>query len=488
VTNPPVASLVPQLPGVGYGNRGPEAWGAQIASCCPLPSAATASTGPCGCPPLPNYFIVDQAYTGTDGDGTAGRPFRTIAEAFSALTQDYSTVLVYPGEYPELLTIPGSINGFALIGSGRGNTIISQPSTSPTITYAPADDTIVRAQISNLRIENTSLSGQALSVSGAAVSPSNAFSAGLFLENLDLVSNVAGGNTSAAITTVGRLSIVNCSFENGAVLTNIGQGAILGTLFNDDLTVRFLDASAQPTAGRLELIIGGGSRVLGQLSLIGHPWLTADASVAVGSILGPTLDLSASNLPPNLLFAGQVGSELAAGPVLLLLPSSAVAPSNISFHGARVFGSLAITSPAGTVQPIDLAGSLLSGPLVLTGPGQMQIDFRRSSCLVTPAFLFFPGDGHTVDRDRVVLRNIDVPLNAPNVYAFASTNGGTSPTLLTEPLFPAGAEFSIAFGQRSIPTAFTEIVTLAAYTPADFTLGPVSALQQTDVTLTRATV
>jgi hypothetical protein len=50
-TTPPRSSLVPQIPGVGYGNRGPEAWGAQIAACCSpscSPSACQGSDGPPG--------------------------------------------------------------------------------------------------------------------------------------------------------------------------------------------------------------------------------------------------------------------------------------------------------------------------------------------------------------------------------------------------------------------------------------------------------
>jgi len=45
MASPATTALIPLLPGQLHGNRGPEAWGAQIGSCCPAPCDCTGASG-----------------------------------------------------------------------------------------------------------------------------------------------------------------------------------------------------------------------------------------------------------------------------------------------------------------------------------------------------------------------------------------------------------------------------------------------------------
>ena len=211
---------------------------------------------------MDNVYV---ATTGNDttGDGTQGKPYRTIGKGTIEVNTG-GTVHVAAGTYNEVLTIMGK--NLNLIGNNRSNTIIDAAGlNSCVITITSATVTI-----SNFTIQNGN----------------NSFtSTGTDVE-------LSGGGIY--IGSSGKLTINNCTIQNNNInVTSTEADAVAygagiynaGTLTINNSTIQ---NNTNTATGATAAAIGGGIYNKGTLTITGSTIQnnTNKANVAVGSTLG----------------------------------------------------------------------------------------------------------------------------------------------------------------------------------------------------------
>jgi len=496
----PISSLVPQLPGVGYGNRGPEAWGAQIAACCPTPSASTAATGGCGpsagsCPGFSNYLVVNGAYLGATELGTYCEPYRTISAALLAITSDNVAVLIAPGTYREDLTIPPTFSGISLLGSGQANTIIAGSGTlaQPLVTISPTVDTVESLEIADLTIDSQQ-DALALLVDGSAALQAglaSAFYRGMFLRNVTLrVQDAAPG--IAILQSFIALDVRDCLFEGDRFLAlpfeirNVHEGRIVSTQASA-IRVNYDELTYTPARfARGEIVLTGGTRVAGNLTIRGRASIRCDKGVFANNIDASSLTIIDQS-GPTIEFHGEQGTR-DGGSATFDLPGIALGDNVVlSLRGALLYSTTQVTSLGGFlggVQNVDLRDADLYGTLVMVGPGTVQVDFRGSQATATPRFVSI-GPAHIVDRDSAVFDNVDYAIagNFPVVF------GVSPPFALAEPPFPVGALYAVTtqFVGPNPPAVFSDlpVVTISSDTGFTMTAPSVTPDLRLNIVLTR---
>ena len=88
--------------------------------------------------PVPEtYAVVSKDGDDTDGNGSFGAPYLTIAVGLAALTEDRSTLVVLPGEYAEVALVWPSITGLSLVAPFGEANISNSDAAAAVLTIAP---------------------------------------------------------------------------------------------------------------------------------------------------------------------------------------------------------------------------------------------------------------------------------------------------------------------------------------------------------------
>lgn len=175
-------------------------------------------------------IYVDQNYAGGDSDGTAGKPFLTIADAVSAATSGQS-IYVGPGHYVESVAITKALT---LQGAGRGETTISYTPGIPSLAASPmkAGTVVVGANVSDVSISGFKIvgfDGNPASETGAVYlqGPSNNIS----ITDNEIVANGDAGLMAVSYNAFNNVIIDGNEFS-GQTFVNAPAGDGFGAQFS----------------------------------------------------------------------------------------------------------------------------------------------------------------------------------------------------------------------------------------------------------------
>ncbi len=437
-----------------------------------------ANVSPGGVGSLTNVLFVDQAYDGSSPTGSISAPFPTVTEAMAAITEDNTTVVIFPGTYAELVVIPPTRNGISLVGLSRRNTRITGTGAAATSTvlFHPTSQLAVDFELSELTISSTSVGGVGIDLDASGAGTPTSALANVLIQNVDCL---AVGDAALGMVSVGGFTVRNCFFDD-VTASNCGPGKF------SNCTMTFLGlgynaaAGVLPSDGRGIVRLEAGTRVSGALELTNHPSVYVDESSVVGSISADVLSVS-GGLAPVIEFYGQQGTTLIDGTISIILPTAAVTASKVDFSGSTLRAPSVAVSTAGGTQPFDFRKADLkhaAGVVALTGAGVGALDVRGMTAKVAIPYTV-AGGAHTVDRDRIVA------LSAAVTAAAKTFTFGTTAPFDLEPPFPAGATYAVTGTDQAAAAALDDYLTVTAKSATAFTTGAMTNAKTIDIVLTR---
>ncbi len=300
--------------------------------------------------------------------GNAGKPYQTVGAAISASISG-DTIKIGPGTFAEAIILP-EYDELYIIGSGKDVTILEASSEDAIVYFVPTSSTMNYCTISDLTINNTSLSGLGICINGASV-PTNP---GVFIPrvaepyaNLKInnVRCVSGGIYDIFIQCAGAVELNNITSYKVQLneVDNCSVYNVSNAILNQ-LVSRFDEAETLPYTYP---VVEGWSfahcvRIFGcDLSIVE---LYNSASLEAW---GSNLDYVAATMS-SVTLTPQIRSNSYLGEMFVDIDTTNSAPATtfLDISGANVY-SLALTHTAGTERVRILANNTTFQDRVLIG-------------------------------------------------------------------------------------------------------------------------
>lgn len=395
------------------------------------------------------------------------------------------------GLYTENLVMP-DVDRMTLLGSGPGTIVTNPIAGGDTLAWVrsavPGLPVINQFRMAQIYLNNTSpvLTDACMRFDATLETGTTKglFANMLFeFDNVQCVRN-ASTATNVFFRTLNRVTMRACPLVNGIV--DVRNCSLV--FFDLKCSMSRADlaydvALPQPIQGRNNYAFTNASNVSGAVNLSGHPNLNrasqagAGADTTFGGIVGAGLTVGLGGFAPSVSFYGEING---ASGVVLPLPSTLVAVSNVDFTGARFrrfgvpAGYLNVTSAGGgPVQPViawgakfDLgvsAGGAPTADAVALDPN-CSWDIRGATYAGQAMFSLAGG---TLDRSSWVL------YQQPNV---------AGPVVIA-PAFPVGITGYMVGGSPDTPA---NQVAITAKGAASFTSTPIAPGGFVDFLITRA--
>lgn len=406
-------------------------------------------------------WIVDAAAPGP-GTGSVNSPFPAISMALSVAAAG-DTILVAPGAYAEVLTIPNVDNlCIRSIGGSNCTSITALAGPAHTITFAPPPlASIATFRLEGFRLVNGNAGFACLNLDGTATAVATIcamFTRGAVVKDCPMVKTGAGSaviltNTGPVVFERGTPELGEasnaCDIAGAVTLINAGLvyffGMGLGLAGVTALSYTYDDTlPATPANGRQGVYLLGASACRGNLILNGTPLFVCnpDCSVfgTITTLTGLTTHLGPAHAPVIFLL-GTLGLPTAPTTITLALPALALATipvldlSRATLYGSAVLSSAALGFVRNYVKAHQLRLEATSaGPGSITAGADTDVDLRGA--LFPQASLVVAGNG-AIDRDGFT--------SAATVLAVLGT-----PIAITPPLpaanavfYPAGAPYVV---------------------------------------------
>lgn len=404
--------------------------------------------------PVSKILYVDKnrvdSYTATGGMLT---PFLTIQAALNVATAN-TTILISPGTYTESIVIP-DLDGLAIIGSSKINTIITNSGATDTITWIPSavtGATVNKSCMMNLTVINTVGNYTIIIDASAVLYPDTFVADEFYITGVDFHGDMSFINTGVIYwvdgITTGHLNVVDCATfrvrhsEIGSLIapknfnvTYEGADGIYNGLYRNDCS------------------ISNGTVIFGNLNIIGHPILQLDStSIVIGNVVGTGLTSHYSagrDYCPSLALYGQVGLVGGGqGNVTMTFPDpqlTGTAMNVVDFSNAMIAGI--VTFNKTNFVPPDARGIAQ-----VTGPA--QFDLGTTNSIVVNGYVALDLKGSTYQQsaldltstgyvDRSIITFID---------AVVATTPGT--TLNIVPQLPPGSTYAVSASPSSEITTY----------------------------------
>lgn len=362
---------------------------------------------------VPNATIYVNASNGSDtqGNGSSRRPFRTLTKAIAVAQASNLDSIIYlsPGTYGGAI-LP-SLRALTIEGQGGDtqdqSSVVINAVGSPALVLSPAPadaDNIKALTLRNLQVVSDTIALQ--TINGSA--PGGFLEYGVKLDNVRLTAPVAWDIQNAGFAMASE------SYFAGLInATQLGQGILLNSEGDSDLTVSYDSSQPAPSVGRLPFSLQG-TTLKGNVLIAGNPWIQINETSKVANVFdiglldlggqgitfedqGKQTDISLSlpepsGLPPTINLDNSRATNVFVGPINSIPggPRFAVSARNVTW--APSIGNTGI----GERTDFDMIGGSYNRSGVVTGGGgadkgtfDRSIDFENGSLLGGPVNLTF---------------------------------------------------------------------------------------------------